>query len=187
MNKNSIQFGITFVLSLLAGSAQAADINAGKAKSMLCAGCHGNAGVSKSAMFPSLAGQSATYIETQLKNFKSAARENSTMNAMAKDLKDNDMQNLAAYFASLPSKSAGGDSALAKTGKEKAAMCMGCHGDELQGNGQFPKLAGQHPDYLARQLADFKSGVRKAGHMNAIAKTLSDEDIKALAEYLGSL
>jgi cytochrome c553 len=57
----------------------------------------------------------------------------------------------------------------------------------LKGKGPFPRLAGQHPDYLAKQLTDFKSGARKAGHMNAIAKSLSDEDIKALAEYLGSL
>lgn len=187
MNHNTAKIGIAFILSLFLTPIHAADINAGKSRSMVCVGCHGNAGISKSSMFPSLAGQSGAYLETQLKNFRSGTRENSTMTAIAKDLKDNEIQNLAAYFASLPGKSAGGDASLVQVGKSKAGMCLGCHGDNLQGNGQFPKLAGQHPDYLSKQLSDFKSGSRKAGHMNAIAKSLSDEDIKALSEYLGSL
>ncbi|MCK9605684.1 MAG: cytochrome c4 [Methylomonas sp.] len=179
--------GFSFVMALLLFPAQAADINAGKNRSAMCMGCHGNAGVSNSGMFPSLAGQSSAYLESQLKHFRSGERSNATMNAMSKDLKDADIQNLAAYYASLPGKSAGGDASLAQLGKEKAAMCMGCHGNALQGNGQFPKLAGQHPEYISMQLANFKSGARKAGQMNAIAKTLSDDDIKALAEYAGSL
>lgn len=165
----------------------AADIAAGKAKAGACIGCHGMDGISKSPMFPSLAGQSARYLETQLKHFRSSERENSTMNAMAKNLSDSDIQNLAAYFAGLPGKSAGGKADLAEAGKEKAAMCMGCHGSTLQGNGQFPKLSGQQPQYISKQLSDFKSGSRKAGQMNVIAKNLSDDDIKALAEYIGSL
>jgi cytochrome c553 len=109
------------------------------------------------------------------------------MNAIAKDLSDADIQNLAAYFSSLPSKSAGGDAKLAEDGKEKTAMCKGCHGQEFKGNGQFPKLAGQHPKYLSKQLHDFKSGERKGGPMNGIVQSLSDDDIKAIAQYLGSL
>lgn len=181
------KIGIGVVLALLASSVQAADINAGKNRSSACMGCHGGNGVSNSGMFPSLAGQTRPYLETQLKHFRSGERSNATMIAMAKDLKDTDIQNLAAYYASLPGKSAGGDANLAQAGKDKAAMCMGCHGKALQGNGQFPKLAGQHPEYISKQLADFKSGSRKAGQMNAIAKTLSEDDIKALAEYAGSL
>lgn len=187
MNKHDFKMGFILLLTLCIMPARAADINAGKSKAAVCAGCHGSAGVSNNPMWPTLAGQSSAYLEKQLKNFKAGLRENSTMNAIAKDLSDADMQNLAAYFASLPGKSAGGDAAFAAKGKEKAAMCMGCHGQELKGNGQFPKLAGQHPDYLAKQLHDFKSGERKSGQMNAISKTLSDDDIKALAEYLGAL
>lgn len=181
------KIGFSFVLLLLVFPAHAADINAGKNRSSACLGCHGNVGISNSGMFPNLAGQSRAYLETQLKHFRSGERSNATMNAMTKDLKDADIQNLAAYYAGLPGKSAGGDASLAQMGKDKAAMCMGCHGKELQGNGQFPKLAGQHPDYISKQLADFKSGSRKASHMNAIAKTLSEDDITALAEYAGSL
>jgi len=187
MNHYSSKIGIIFLSFQLLSTAQAADIKDGKKQSMLCVGCHGNAGVSQSSMFPSLAGQSNAYLETQLKNFRAGTRENSTMNGIAKALKDDEINNLSAYFSSLPGKSAGGDSNLAKIGKQKVGMCMGCHGNTLQGNGQFPKLAGQHPDYISKQLSDFKSGGRKAGHMNAVAKSLSDDDIKAISAYLGSL
>lgn len=187
MNHIFYTIGFSILASFLTTPANAADINAGKTQAATCSGCHGNAGVSNNPMWPNLAGQTSAYLETQLKNFKSGARANPTMSGIAANLKDEDIQNLAAYFASLPSKSAGGDAKLAQTGKAKAAMCMGCHGNNLQGNGQFPKLAGQHPNYLTKQLNDFKSGDRKAGSMNGVAKSLSDEDIKALAEYLGSL
>jgi cytochrome c553 len=76
---------------------------------------------------------------------------------------------------------------LAKTGQAKASMCLGCHGSSAEGNGQFPRLAGQHPGYLVKQLSSFKEGVRKNGHMQAIAGTLSEDDMKALAAYFGSL
>ncbi|MGR8930772.1 MAG: c-type cytochrome [Gammaproteobacteria bacterium] len=187
MNSRYGTIGSVFLLSAFFASAQAADIGAGKSKSAACLGCHGSEGVSKSPVWPNLAGQKAGYIEAQLKNFKSEQRDNATMKAIAAGLSDADIQDLAAYFASVSGQSAGGDAAMAQTGKAKATMCMGCHGEDFQGNGQFPRLAGQHPQYLVKQLTDFRSGARKAGHMNAVAKTLSDEDINALAEYLGSL
>ena len=187
MNYSIPKIAIMLMSSFVFSASHAADINAGKAKAMVCAGCHGSDGVSKSPMFPSLAGQTSLYLANQLKHFRDGTRENATMNGLAKGLQDNEIENLAAYFSSLPSKSAGGDAGLAETGKAKAGMCMGCHGNQLQGNGPMPKLAGQQPQYISKQLGDFKSGSRKAGQMNAIAKSLSDEDIKALAEYVGSL
>jgi len=187
MNHRVFKIGISVVFSLFLLPAYAADLNAGKAKSAVCMGCHGSEGVSNGPMWPNLAGQSRTYIELQLKKFKSGQRSNSSMNAIAKDLSDADIQNLATYFASLPGKSAGGDANLAAIGKEKATMCMGCHKQDFKGNGQFPRLAGQHPKYLSKQLHDFKSGERKGGPMNGIVQSLSDDDIKAISEYLGSL
>ena len=175
------------LLWLLTAGANAADINAGKSRAEACQGCHGNGGVSKNPLWPNLAGQTVIYLEAQLKKFKSGARENPTMKSIAEPLSDTDIQNLAAYYASLPAKSAGGDSAIAKAGKDLVPQCMGCHGNKLQGQGQFPRLAGQHPQYLAKQLSDFKSGARAAGAMNALAKNLSEDDIKAIAAYLGSL
>lgn len=187
MNHSHYEIGLAIILSLSAAASQAADADAGKTRSAICQGCHGAAGVSNGGVFPNLAGQTAAYIGTQLKKFKTGERESATMTSIAEDLSDADIQNLAAYYARLPGKSAGGDGALAKAGKDKAAMCMGCHGDKLQGNGQFPKLAGQQPQYLEKQLRNFKNGARKAGHMNAVAQGLSEDDIKALVAYLGSL
>ena len=153
----------------------------------MCQGCHGQGGKSNNPQWPNLAAQQETYILNQLQAFKSGNRKNPMMENMAGNLSDDDMANLAAYFSKQPAAQAGGDVALARTGKDKAAMCLGCHGQNAGGNGQFPRLAGQHPDYLSTQLKHFKSGERQSGHMQAIASTLSEEDMKALAAYFGSL
>lgn len=187
MNRYSTTTAVSIFLALFAMAAQAADVNVGKNQSAVCQGCHGSEGFSAGPMFPNLAGQSRIYLEAQLKNFKAGNRESPTMKSVAEGLSEAEIQNLAAYFSSLPAKSSGGDGALVPVGKEKAGMCMGCHGDKLQGNGQFPRLAGQRPQYLIKQLKDFKAGTRKAGHMNVIAKNLSEDDMKALAAYFGSL
>lgn len=165
----------------------AADKAAGEQKAANCVGCHGSGGKSSNAQFPNLAAQQATYIVAQLKAFKSAERKNPMMEAMAANLSDTDMENLAAYFSSLPAVSAGGDATLAKTGHEKSKICLSCHGKGAVGNGEIPRLAGQHPDYLSKQLSDFKAGTRQNGSMQAMAATLSEEDVKALTAYFGSL
>lgn len=167
--------------------ASAADVAAGEQKSANCMGCHGPKGKSSNAQWPNLAAQQPAYVVSQLNAFKAGTRENPMMQSMAANLSDDEMNNLAAYYASQPPVSAGGDSDLAKAGQSKAAMCLGCHGSKAEGNGQFPRLAGQHPDYLVKQLTGFKDGVRKNGHMQAIAGALSEDDMKALAAYFGSL
>ncbi|MEY3289050.1 MAG: hypothetical protein RLZZ419_1292 [Pseudomonadota bacterium] len=165
----------------------AADMAAGEQKAATCMGCHGPKGKSTSAQWPNLAGQQSSYIVNQLNAFKSGARNNPMMQSMAANLSDDDINNLAAYYSSQPGVSAGGDPNLEKSGQTKAAMCLGCHGSSAEGNGQFPRLAGQHPDYLIKQLSSFKQKVRQNGHMQAIAGTLSEDDMKALAAYFGSL
>jgi cytochrome c553 len=165
----------------------AADATAGAEKAAICAGCHGPNGKSSNAQWPNLAAQQSAYLAAQLKAFKSGSRANSMMQSMAANLNDQDIDNLAAYFASQPPAKAGGDPALAKTGAEKAGMCLGCHGDQGQGNAEIPRLAGQHPSYLVTQLKNFKSGARQNSHMQAMANTLSEDDMKVLAAYLGSL
>jgi cytochrome c553 len=168
-------------------SGWAVDVAAGEQKSANCMGCHGPKGKSNSAQWPNLAAQQSAYIINQLNAFKSGSRNNAMMQSMAANLSDDDMKNLAAYYSSQPPVSAGGDHELAKTGQSKAAMCLGCHGSKAEGNGQFPRLAGQHPEYLVKQLTGFKEGVRTNGHMQAIAGSLSEDDMKALAAYFGSL
>jgi cytochrome c553 len=165
----------------------AADAAAGAEKAAMCAGCHGPNGKSSNPQWPSLAAQQPDYLAAQLKAFKSGARKNPMMQSMAANLSDQDIENLAAYFAAQPAAKAGGDTALAKTGAEKAGMCLHCHGPQAQGNAQIPRLAGQHPGYLEAQLKNFKEGTRQGGPMQGIASPLSDDDIKALSAYMGSL
>ncbi|MGZ8947165.1 MAG: c-type cytochrome [Methylococcaceae bacterium] len=184
--KNSLPVSV-LLACIWTVSASAADITAGEQKAANCMGCHGPKGKSSSAQWPNLAAQQSTYIVSQLNAFKTGTRNNPMMQSMAANLSDDDINNLAAYYSSQPPVSAGGDPNLAKSGQTKASMCLGCHGASAEGNGQFPRLAGQHPDYLVKQLSSFKEGVRKNGHMQAIAGTLSEVDMKALAAYFGSL
>ena len=89
-------------LLLLAGSAQATDIAAGKAKAAVCAACHGANGISIIPDYPNLAGQKAKYLEISIKAYRDGARKNPIMSPMASGLSDADVTNIAAYFASLP-------------------------------------------------------------------------------------
>jgi cytochrome c553 len=165
----------------------AADSKAGEEKAQICLGCHGQGGKSNNPQWPNLAAQQTTYLINQLKAFKSGGRKNPMMENIAGNLSDDDMNNLAAYFSKQSAATAGGDESLAKIGKDKSVMCLGCHGQTAEGNRQIPRLAGQHSDYLVTQLQHFKSGERENGQMQAIAGTLSEDDMKALAAYFGSL
>jgi len=184
--KHSLSISVLLVCFWTA-PAFAADVAAGEQKAATCMGCHGPKGKSSSAQWPNLSAQQSPYLVNQLNAFKKGTRNDTMMQPMAANLSDDDINNLAAYYSSQQPVRAGGDPDLAKAGQTKASMCLGCHGSSAGGNGQFPRLAGQHPDYLVKQLSNFKEGVRKSGHMQAIASTLSEEDMKALAAYFGSL
>lgn len=172
-----------FILTSPASGAQ--DI--GTQKAQTCIGCHGPEGNSSSGQYPILAGQQPAYLKNQLLAFKNGTRKNPMMNGLAAGLSNDDINQLARYFSGQRIKSAGGDPAAAKAGHTQFGMCMGCHGAKGQGNGQFPRLAGQQPDYIVKQLKHFKDGTRKNGAMQAIAANLNEENMKALAAYLGSL
>lgn len=187
---NSLQqslFLSFFLSAFLILPVSAADIAAGEQKAAPCAACHGPKGNSSNAQWPNLAAQQSVYLANQLKVFKAGDRINPMMQSMAANLNNDDINNLAAYFSSLQPVKAGGDPALAKSGESKAGMCLGCHGAKAQGNGQFPRLAGQHPEYIVQQLKAFKEGSRKSGPMQAITTNLSEADFKVLAAYFGSL
>jgi cytochrome c553 len=187
MHNNYYRFGIALIILFNCLTSQAADVAAGKSHAATCEGCHGQNGNSSNPLFPSLASQGHIYIEAQLSAFREGVRSNPIMQQFAAGLTDTDIQNLAAYFSSQPPKAAGGDANLAKLGKEKTNMCLGCHGTKLSGQAIAPRLAGQQPAYLAKQLHDFKAGARKSGHMNTVAKTLSDEDIQAISAYIATV
>jgi cytochrome c553 len=176
------------VYLLLTVNLYAADISEGEKKAKECIVCHGLKGISKEATYPNLAGQQTAYLVAQLQAFKQGTRIDPMMQPLAKQLSLADMNNLAAYFASITNKTAHHPDSIKVTEetRSKAIMCTGCHGRKAEGRGTFPKLTHQHVLYLAKQLNDFKSGYRNGGPMSGIAKSLSDDDIQKLSHYFSN-
>ena len=180
---------IVFVNTVARGQ----DLDAGKAKSQICASCHGADGNAVLPIYPNLAGQNWRYIYMQLKDFKEGRRNNNTMSPLAGSLSREDMINIANYFATLPVKPNPfiADEAKVKLGKAKAdeTLCSMCHLGEFKGQNEIPRVAGQQYDYVMEQLRNFKSRNRTndAGNMTSVAQTLSEEDIVNLAHYIVSL
>ena len=175
--------------------ARAADIAAGKEKAELCAGCHGDNGISQTENIPSLAAQPDQFIQWQLVYFRAGARKNEQMQPIVEQLNNDDIRNLGAYFASLtPPKAAKPDDNpdLSKKGAQAAVgrRCASCHTDSYAGTKAVARVAGQREEYLLKALHDYKSGVRSGGGMAAMADVaypLSEEEIEALAHYLAHL
>ncbi|GAC1412525.1 MAG: c-type cytochrome [Burkholderiaceae bacterium] len=169
------------------------DVSAGAAKAQACAACHGADGNSATGAFPSLAGQSWRYIYVQLKDFKEGRRNNPVMTPMAANLSRDDMINLGNYYAAqtLKPSTYKTDEAKVKLGKAKADenLCVMCHLGGFVGQNEIPRVAGQQYDYIVKQMHDFKEGHRTndAGNMSSVSKSLSDDDIANLAQYITSL
>ncbi len=166
-----------------------------------CAACHGPDGNSPLPMNPNLAGQHPEYLYKQLRNFKTGERGNPVMMGMVATLSEGDMRDLSVYYAS--QKSTGlfaKDRDLAAKGQrlfrggisEKGvAACGGCHSPNGAGMpAQYPRIAGQYPEYTAAQLRAFRAEERANDEnmmMRNIASRLSDKEITALSEYLAGL
>jgi cytochrome c553 len=156
----------------------------GAAISYTCLGCHGipnykNAYPNYSV--PKLTGQHADYLVLALQAYRSGERAHVTMHAQASSLTDQDMKDIALFFGGEPLKSDG-----TKDGEMPAAgqTCVACHGEDGVGIApMYPTLSGQHADYLARALLEYKDGTRKNPIMATFAQQLSREQIEALAEY----
>jgi cytochrome c553 len=164
----------------------------------VCAACHGADGRGTAPTNPNLAGQHAGYIATQLAAFKSGARPSPIMQGMAAPLTPEDIQAVAAYFESQkPVESVAHDKALAMRGEKlwraglknvQAPACAGCHGAAGHGiPAQYPRLAGQNADLVFGWLKAYATGARPHGVMGPLAAKLSDNDMKALAEYVSGL
>ena len=181
-------------LVLLSLPAQAADVEAGKAKAEVCVGCHGENGISQTEKIPSLAGQPDQFIQWQLVFFRAGTRKNEAMKPIVDELSNEDIRNLGVYFASLqPAKApADDDPDLSRKGAEAAAgrRCASCHLDSYAGTKGVARIAGQREEYLVKALHDYKSGQRVGGSqaaMTDVAYPLSAEEITALAHYLAHL
>jgi cytochrome c553 len=177
------------------------DAAAGQAKSALCGSCHGADGNSVISLNPKLAGQNAKYLVKQMMDFKSGARPGQTMVAMIASVSEQDMQDIAAYYASQTVSVEGADAAsielaqpLYRAGIKdlSVAACTACHSPTGSGNAQagFPAIGGQHYDYTLLQLKDFRSGTRAndaSGMMQTIVERLTDKELEAMASYLSGL
>ncbi|PUA17510.1 cytochrome c [Glaciimonas sp. PCH181] len=181
------------VLTALSFQSHAVDIEAGKKKAEACIACHGVAGNSTIPMFPVLAGQNARYLYLELRDFKEGARVNPMMSPMAVNLSKEDMQDLAAYFAAQTPAAIKfqADPAKVKLGfaKSEEVLCSMCHLGGMKGQNEIPKLSGQHYAYIKKQLMDFKARDRHndAGNMTSVTKTLSDEDIENISQYVANI
>lgn len=196
-------------LALFVASAPAAwaqdktgDIAAGQKKNAMCIGCHGIAGYQASFpevhKVPKIAGQNAKYLVAALKAYQKGERKHPSMRGIAETLSEQDMLDLAAYYAGEGGTRTDVPEAPAKPAPEKIAgklqICASCHGANFNKpiDGSYPKLAGQHPDYLYVALKAYQTEKNALiGRGNAImaaqAKPLSHAELKAMAEYIGSL
>jgi cytochrome c553 len=190
----SYLFGGLALLTASVTAVRAADVAAGKEKAEICAGCHGDNGISQTENIPSLAGQPDQFIQWQLVFFRAGTRKNEQMQPIVEQLNNDDIRNLGAYFSSLtpPQGPKDQDPDLSEKGKQAAAgrRCASCHTDTYAGTKAVARIAGQREDYLIKALHDYKSSARSGGGMAAMAEvaySLSDEEITALAHYLAHL
>lgn len=191
---------IAAVAAMIGTRAWAADIGARVQEIITerCQLCHGAEGEAATAVYPRLAAQNKTYLIKQLRDFRDQRRIG-TMNEMAKDLTDAEIDGLAAHFSGQkPRTKAPANADLAAVGRyifrhgnrfSGIAPCASCHGEAGHGTEVLPRLAGQHPSYVESQVEDFRSGSRTNDQsiMHAIASKLTELEIKAVASYIGGL
>ena len=188
---------VSRAVSLLIGAAFFAqpaladgDAGAGEALGYTCLGCHGIEGYRNaypSYRVPKLGGQKATYLVIAMKGYRNGTRQHPTMAGQASSLSDKEIEDVAAYLASI------GGETVAAGGSEnvsfaKAQACTACHGNNgISVNAMWPTLAGQHEDYLVRALTSYRDGSRVDPVMGAQAALIAEEDVELLARYFASL
>lgn len=213
MTKNTARFALGLCL-MLGGAAAAAQeateapaavgaIEAGRAKSATCAACHGVDGNSVTPDWPMLAGQHASYIVNQLRAFKAGERTDVTMKPFADMLSEQDMLDVAAYFAAQTPIPKGADPALVTLGQQiyrggvperGVPACIACHGPKGAGNplAAYPRISFQHAAYTTKQLNAYASGDRRSDvefdqMMRNVAELLFEDEVRALASYTQGL
>lgn len=194
--------GVAGLLGLLVcGPVQAgAAENAENIVVNICARCHGLDGNSTDARYPKLAGRHPDYLVRELKEFMAGVRKSEIMSPIAVALDPDDLRALAEYFGAqkptsepvLDKVAAASGMKLYQDGNEERGVpaCSGCHSSDGAGSKRFPRLAGQHREYLIEQMFHFRNEVRNyaaARLMREVAKRMSDQEIRAVADYLSGL
>lgn len=191
--KSLVSVFVVLAAFLAPAAAVAQDDAAISAKAQACFACHGPNGNSQNPAYPILAGQSWRYIYIELKDFKERRRTDPVMSPIAAALSRDDMIALGNFFAAqkpvpIDFKA---DGARVEAGRKvsDAVLCPMCHLGGFVGQNEIPRVAGQYPQYIKKQLNDFKAKRRTndAGNMTSVAATLSDEDIENLSQYIANL
>jgi cytochrome c553 len=201
------------LIAMAQGAVAAGDAAAGEANSTACAACHGSDGNSLAANFPKLAGLGEKYLAKQMQDIKAGTRPIAEMTGQLDNLSDQDIDDLAAFYASKPIQLSGAKEMMVQmnTGVEvdaialgmkifragnmetKVPSCTGCHSPTGQGNSPagYPLLGGQHAAYIEKQLKDFRAGNRTNDGdtkiMRDVAAHMSDAEITAVANYISGL
>lgn len=187
--------------STIAADRKDADTRAGQTKAATCAACHGAQGISPASAFPHLAGQQAHYLRKQIEDIRDGRRPVPQMAGMTDNLSDQDVVDIAAYYAALPANQGQAEPDAAEKGEilyragsltEGIAACTACHGPRGEGldAAGYPALAGQFPQYTVAALKAFRDGTRDNDPnaiMSSIAARMSDNDMQQVAEYLHGL
>lgn len=210
-NRFRVLCGVS-LLAVFSGLHAAGNPAAGQEKAAACMACHGPDGNSLADMWPKLAGQMPDYLLKQMRDFKAGRRSDEQMSPQVANLAENDMPDIAAYFATQALGPGTGDPSLRAQGERlylkgkgrpvPATACTGCHGPAGAGNKDWnktwskaptvlaPAIGGQHAAYVEKQLKAYRDGSRNndpAKVMRDIARGLSDAEIKALASYIAGL
>jgi cytochrome c553 len=189
----------SMLLGLLAAAQAPAQVAKPEAAAV-CAACHGEDGNSVIPMFPKIAGLQDSYIIKQLRDFQSGRRKSDVMSPVVAALKPTDLGPLAAYYSSQKAKPINGaDKKVAGFGKmiyidgnEESGVpaCLGCHQPQGAGHLIYPRVGGQHVEYVKQQLKNFASGDRNNDanrFMRVVAKRMTEEEMDAVAAYLAGL
>ena len=206
--KSLLALTLSVLIALPAAGASAAETKApakpdlvkGQEKAtQVCVACHTADGSRGTPANPILQGQHAEYLVKQLTEFKAGTRANAVMAGMAGVLSEDDMKNVAAFYASKQAKpGAAKNKDLVALGEKiyrggiaakQVPACAGCHSPNGAGiPAQYPRLGGQHADYAELQLTSFRAGTRaNSAQMTAIAARMSDKEIKAVSDYIAGL
>jgi len=172
----------------------AGDATRGSVIGQTCAGCHGIPGyynAQPAYHVPKLGGQNADYVEVALQGYRRGTRGHETMHAQASSLSDQDIADVAAYFASFEGEAEAArtraSAAKIEAGRAKSATCAACHGPEgVAASPQWPNLAGQHENYLQVALERYKSGERVDLVMNPLIAALDEQTIEELAAFFAA-
>jgi cytochrome c553 len=175
------------------------DLAKGQATAQVCAACHAADGTRGIPTNPILQGQHPEYLVKQLTEFKAGKRQNPIMQGMAASLSEEDMRNVAAFYASKQAApGAATDKELVQLGEKiyrggiaerNIPACAGCHSPTGAGiPAQYPRLSGQHAEYTSSQLNAFRAGTRaNSAQMTGVAAKMNDREIKAVSDYIAGL